>query len=278
MRVETGTGTTAGAPGAPNTDFSAFVKPSTFPWAQTQRVVDAVARLEIERSRVARAVELNQPVAARLIGRGPAEINGALAEAAGSWRMLESICRTGSVEQLRVSLPNNAYFMERGMRMISIWNRSGLDADARLMLSGEDPSVYYFAFAPLQMKIIDGVSVLLEGPVVQGQRTVMDVRDTACLTAARAYWDAVVDTMYPCEAETAVLTELTPRQRRIVTLMLTSSTDEEIADKLGLSVRTVRSDIATVLDLLDAPTRFVAGVRLRERLSIAGPHAGAPPA
>lgn len=49
MRVETGTGTTTPAPGAPNTDFSAFVKPSTFPWAQTQRVVDAVARLEIAR-------------------------------------------------------------------------------------------------------------------------------------------------------------------------------------------------------------------------------------
>lgn len=274
MSAGTRTETPAGVPEAPNTDFSAFATPDVFPWQQTRRVVEAVARLQIEQTRVVRAVELNQPVAAHVIGRGLTGINEALARAAGSWRTLESVSRIGAVEQLRVSLPNNAYFMEHGLRMVSIWNRSGLDLDARLVLAGEDPSVYYFAYAPLQMKIVDGAGVLLDGPVLHGERTVIDVRDAACLAAARAYWDAVVGTMYPCGAETAALTELTPRRRRIVSLMLTSSTDEQIADKLHLSVRTVRSDIAAVLDLLDAPTRFVAGVRLRERLGTAGPRPG----
>lgn len=228
-----------------------------------------MARLHIERSRVANSLERNQRVAARIFGRGPQAINRTMARDAESWRTLRSVRHSGTVRQLMTSLPNNAYLVESGLRMTSVWNYSGLEPEARLMLSGEDPSVYFFGFAPLQMKIIDGTRALLDGPCLRGDPTVIEVHDDACLKAARVYWDAVVGTMYPCEAETAALVDLSLRQRRIVTLMLTSSSDAQIAQKIGVSVRTVRADIAAVLDLLDAPTRFVAGLRLRERLGMA---------
>lgn len=253
----------------PNIDFSAYSDAGNLSWQRNRRVFEALTHLQIERTRVADHVERGQRVAARVIGRGTEEINRSLALTAGTWRTLESVRHSGTVGQLATSLPNNTYFMEHGLRMTSVWNYSGLDPEARLMLSGEDPSVYFFGFAPVQMKIIDGTSVLLDGPTLRGRATVIEVRDAACLRAARAYWDAVVGTMYPCDAETAALVDLSLRQRRIVTLMLTSSSDEQIARKLGVSVRTVRADIAAVLDLLDAPTRFVAGLRLRERLGMA---------
>lgn len=261
----------AGTRTFPNLDFSAYPNAGSLSWQKNRRVFEAMARLQIERSRVANGVECQQRVAARVFGRGTRGINENMAQAAGSWRTLESIRHSGTVRQLTTSLPNNAYFVEHGLRMTSVWNYSGLDPDARLILSGEDPSVYFFGFAPLQMKIIDGNRVLLDGPIIRGDATVIEVRDDACLAAARGYWDAVVTTMYPCEAETAALADLSLRQRRIVTLMLTSSSDDEIARKLGVSVRTVRADIAAVLDLLDAPTRFVAGLRLRERLGVTAP-------
>ena len=249
-------------------DFSAYTATGTLSWQRTQRVFEAMAHLQEQRARVVQALGCRQRVAARIVGRGPEGINHALTRAAVGWRTLESIRHSGTVGQLRTSLPNNAILIDAGLRMTSVWNHSGLDPDARLVLSGEDPSVYLFGFAPLQMKIVDGTSVLLDGPTVCGSPTVVEVRDAACLTAARAYWDAVLDTTYPCDSETESLAELTVRQRRIVTLMLTSSTDEEIAHRLDVSVRTVRADIATVLELLDAPTRFAAGVRLRERLGM----------
>ncbi|MCP2265496.1 sigma factor-like helix-turn-helix DNA-binding protein [Promicromonospora thailandica] len=271
MKVRTvASGSGAGASGSalPNADFSAYADGGGLTWQSRQRVFEAMARLQIERSRVATALQQHRRVPARILGRGSLDINRTMAEAARSWRTLESVRHVGTVDQLMTSLPNNDYFMERGLRMVSLWSHSGLDPEARLLLSGEDPSVYFFAFAPMQMKIVDGTSVLLDGPCLRGEASVMDVRDPACLAAARAYWDAVAATRYPCDAETAALVELSPRQRRIVTLMLTSSSDEQIAARLGVSVRTVRADIAAVLDLLDAPTRFVAGLRLRERLGV----------
>jgi DNA-binding CsgD family transcriptional regulator len=271
LRTGATTRSDAGTQTFPNIDFSAFGDGGNLSWQRNQRVFEALAELQIERARVASCVERRQPVAARIFGRGAEGINRALVSVAGSWRTLESVRHAGTVEQLATSLPNNAYFVECGLRMTSVWNYSGLDPEARLVLSGEDPTLYFFGFGPLQMKIIDRTSVLLDGPTIGGRCTVMEVRDAACLRAARAYWDAVVGTMYPCDAETAALVDLTLRQRRIVTLMLTSSSDEQIAHKLGVSVRTVRGDIAAVLDLLDAPTRFVAGLRLRERLGMAAP-------
>lgn len=230
--------------------------------------MDAVARLQVERSRVVSAMERGQRVAARLLGRGAQRLNVAMAQAARSWRHLESIRITGTVEQLSVSLPNNAHLLAAGLRMTSVWHHPGLEPDVRLKLAGEDPSVYFFGYAPVQMKVVDGRSVLLEGPLVRGERTVIDVEDRACLAAARGYWDAVVSRVHPCDAETAALVDLTVRQRRVIALMLTSTSDDEISRKLGVSVRTVRTEIATALSMLDAPNRFAAGVRLRERLGV----------
>ncbi|MBC9717587.1 response regulator transcription factor [Streptomyces sp. TRM66268-LWL] len=251
----------------PEQDFSAFADPGRFSGPQRLRVTEAMTRLEAERLRVVRAMERGQPVAARVLGRGGEEINRNLSREVPAWRTLDSINANGSVEQLAVSLPNNTFAMNAGLRMTSVWHRDALSPEVRLVLSGEDPEVYFFGYGPLQMKIVDRVEVLLAGPVVRNRTTVIVVRDAACVAAARHYWDAVRATAYPCAAEEPPADGLTERQRRVVALLLTCSSDEQIARRLGLSVRTVRTEVAVILDLLDAPTRFVAGVRLRERLS-----------
>ncbi|MET8471743.1 helix-turn-helix transcriptional regulator [Streptomyces sp. NPDC006422] len=251
----------------PERDFSVFDDSVRFSGPGRLRVTEAMTRLEAERLRVARALERGQPVAARVLGRGGQEINRNLARELPSWRTLDSVKPSGSVERLAVSLPNNAFAMDAGLRMVSVWHRDALSPDVRLVLSGEDPQVYFFGYGPLEMKIVDGVEVLLEGPTVRNRSTVIAVRDAACMAAARRYWDAVRATAYPCAAEEPPADGLTERQRRVVALLLICSSDEQIARRLELSVRTVRTEVAAILDLLDAPTRFVAGFRLRERLS-----------
>ncbi|GAA1867940.1 helix-turn-helix transcriptional regulator [Myceligenerans crystallogenes] len=254
-------------PTLPNQDFSAYESWARFSAAARVRVHDAMARMQAERIRVCRAMESGQQVSARVLGRGSQEINRNMAAEALNWRDLESIRSSGTIEQLAVSLPNNAVLVEAGLRMTSVWHYHGLDPDVRLALTAEDPASYFFGYAPVQMKIAGGDEVLLDGPIIRGEHTVIAVRDAACVRAARGYWDAVRATIYPCAEEDLPFDELTERQRRVVALMLTCSSDEQIARRLGTSVRTVRTEVATVLALLDAPTRFVAGVRLRERMS-----------
>ena len=53
-------------------------------------------------------------------------------------------------------------------------------------------------------------------------------------------------------------------------MMATGAGDEAIATSLGVSVRTIRSDVASVLDALGVKTRFAAGVRLQSLLGPAG--------
>lgn len=245
-------------------DLSVF-QADRFAPADKQRVHDAAARLRIERGRVADAIAGGAPVEARVMGRGGRDINRWMLSESHRWRHLLSARPSGKIEQVRVSLPNNDAVMAGGLSMISLWDYEACDIETRLLLAAQDPRTYYFAFVPAALKIVDHREVLLDGPVVREQNTVMRVWDAECMRAAEEYWRAVMATAYPCAAEKAAVSNLSPRQQRIVGLMMLPLTDEQIATRIGVSVRTVRYDIAAILDGLEAPNRFVAGLRLREQ-------------
>jgi DNA-binding NarL/FixJ family response regulator len=107
----------------------------------------------------------------------------------------------------------------------------------------------------------------------------MRVRDPAVMEGAWRYWHAVVGSSYRANGLTRPAPadgtddkpggtlepagpELSSRQWRIVTLLATDTRDDAIAETLGVSVRTVRADIADLLDQLGVRTRFAAGLRL----------------
>jgi DNA-binding CsgD family transcriptional regulator len=54
---------------------------------------------------------------------------------------------------------------------------------------------------------------------------------------------------------------LSTRQREIGELLSAGHTDESVARRLGVSVRTVRAEVAALRDVLGAVSRFQAGVR-----------------
>jgi DNA-binding CsgD family transcriptional regulator/tetratricopeptide (TPR) repeat protein len=58
---------------------------------------------------------------------------------------------------------------------------------------------------------------------------------------------------------------LTPRQREVLTLLATGSSNAEIGKQLGLSEKTVEHHVGAVLAALDAPSRFRAAQIARER-------------
>ncbi|MEV0840324.1 LuxR C-terminal-related transcriptional regulator [Actinocatenispora sera] len=58
---------------------------------------------------------------------------------------------------------------------------------------------------------------------------------------------------------------LTPYQRHVLTLLAASLKDEEIAARTHVSIRTVRRNVAAILDRLGVTTRFAAGVQAAKR-------------
>lgn len=65
--------------------------------------------------------------------------------------------------------------------------------------------------------------------------------------------------------------DLTPRQRVVVELIAEGLRNREIAERLGISLHTVRRHVEALLQRLGVQTRAAAAVLLREQLGLAGP-------
>jgi DNA-binding NarL/FixJ family response regulator len=93
-----------------------------------------------------------------------------------------------------------------------------------------------------------GVRWLLAGPAL-----------TAVLDLAEQLWEHGTEV----RASAAVLPDPSPLPRNAVVLRLLADglTDDAVARRIGVSVRTVRNDVASVMVSLGARSRFQAGVR-----------------
>jgi DNA-binding CsgD family transcriptional regulator len=159
--------------------------------------------------------------------------------------------------------------------MTSYFDPSGGADQVTDFIIAADDMPYYLACGALQVKLLDGERVVVEGPIVDGRRSLMLLRGAEVVNATRQYLKAVRDTaVHACEFRDHTV-ELTARQHVIAQQLEAGDTDDEIASRLGVSVRTVRYEVARLLEVLDVGTRFAAGVRyarvkaLRDR-SVAG--------
>lgn len=229
-----------------------------------QAALDAAAHLQVRRSEAAALAARGALTEGELVGVGMSAVQEWLTTESEGWRELLSVRPSASAAQLRASLPTNRRRLREGVRMVSTFDYHGLDTDARLLLANEPVGDYLFVRAPVQMKIVDRRLVLLDGPVIEGAPSLMAIHAGPCLQAAWHYWDAVVASAVPAEdVGGAGLGALTPRQRQVVALLASDLGDDAIAASLGLSVRTVRADIAAILTFLGVKSRFAAGVRVQ---------------
>lgn len=147
--------------------------------------------------------------------------------------------------------------------MTSLFDVSGVSEEMTEFLINSTDMPYYFAYGPLVLKVFDRKSVMLEGPSGVGVRSVMIVSRPDFTAAAMRYVRTVRKYATPCRdfAVPASTNSLTPRQHAIARLLSDDHHDEAIAALLGLSVRTVRLEVARLLQELGASTRFSAGLR-----------------
>ena len=207
----------------------------------------------------------------RVLAHGP-RLNESLVQQSVGWRHLLSVRVVTTAADLRFSLPANRRGLADGLRMTSLFDRAGTTPGAAAMLAGEPPGVYYFTRAPLQMKVVDRREVLLEGPLVDGELCVLAVSDKITLHLAMQYWRALREVAVPGWNDPAGTAGLTPRQRRVADLLRADLTDGAIAETLGVSVRTVRYEVAHILEAVGVRSRFAAGASLAQLASADLPH------
>ena len=228
-----------------------------------QAVQDAGARLQVCRGEVAALVAAGSTGEAEIVGVGLRAANDWMAHESAQWREYHSTRTAGVVSQLRYSLPLNRLRVRGGARITTIYEASGLDANARVLVANEKLGTYRLGHVPMRLTVVDHRFVLLDGPVVDGRMTLMKVTSPVMLDLAQRYWDAVQAAVVPLSPGFAGPEALTPRQRQVVALLGSDLNDEAIAEALDVSVRTVRADVAAVLAALGVRSRFAAGARLQ---------------
>lgn len=240
------------------------------PWPRTRfspsvrtAVADAGMALWAMRSRLCQ--ELADGTARDChIGAVGDDVNPWLTEWSPTWQHLLSVRPTAIPEQLRLSLPHNRAMVRAGLEMVSVFDYERLDDECRQMIVDEPLGDYLFACCDTQIKVIDREVVLLEGPIIDGDMSVLVARSSKVLELTMRYWNAVLASAFDCAQEGATDPDLSLRQQRIIRLMRSGMTDEAMARSLEVSVRTVRSDVAQILEALEVRSRFSAGWRLAQ--------------
>ena len=106
---------------------------------------------------------------------------------------------------------------------------------------------------PVRALTIDqSIGMVFEGPTHRMMYTPSAVRSLCRFT--ELLWDRAIP------APESVASLPTPRAERILRLLADGLTDEAVARKIGVSVRTVRNDIASSMSEMSAQSRFQAGV------------------
>ncbi|XVQ08667.1 DNA-binding response regulator [Spirillospora sp. CA-255316] len=118
---------------------------------------------------------------------------------------------------------------------------------------------------PQETIIIDRRVAVLAGPPVQGQRTYTVVRSPEVVKSVRSlYWATWDSSIALAEFRRGRPPALSEQSREILRLLGEGFKDETAARRLGLSLRTYRRRVAEILTLLDADSRFQAGLRAHE--------------
>ncbi len=129
---------------------------------------------------------------------------------------------------------------------------------------------------PARMIIVDDHFALV-GLVPAGDSGALLIRSSVLIAALTQYYDQIWATatpvvlpgVGPVSRSRQAAKNLGRTEREVLTLLVHGLKDEAIARHLSLSVRTVRRHIATVMDFVDAPTRFAAGAAA-QRLGLLG--------
>lgn len=241
-----------------------------------QEMLDAAAAFQLHRRALLEAWLEGRAHGVRVLAHGP-NFNKQLKIESGRWRHLLSVRPTGRTEELKRSLPHNRALVSGGLQMCSVFDGTALGPTARAMLANEPVGDYRLSHCPVQIKVVDGSEVYLQGPSEANGVTVLAARRRDTMEVALQYWKAVLALAVPAQPVDVTPTPFSPRQHQVIALLVDGSTDAQIASVLGISLRTVRSETATIMGRLGVRSRFAAGHVLGALIHMDAPRTGPAP-
>ncbi|MQS07662.1 helix-turn-helix transcriptional regulator [Streptomyces alkaliphilus] len=205
---------------------------------------------------------------------GLENVRAVLADLArGCRRSLDSMQsgRRVSEEAIRASLPLDLAQLERGATIRTLLPRSARADRAAVQYATRireaGAQVRCAGVLPSRMLIYDGTGAVLPIDVDDTARGAVVVRDQALMAFLRRlfdhFWEHSEDFLDPGGAPG----DAAPRgpARDVLLLLATGRTNEEIAERLGTSPRTVVRTVTELMERLGADSRFQAGVLAAER-------------
>jgi len=121
---------------------------------------------------------------------------------------------------------------------------------------------------PTDALVIDGATVVLPVDRTAAGRSLGTAvfRLSSVVTTTMELFERVWSGAVPMTAsDLPEAAELSMRERELLSLLSSGSTDESAAARLGISVRTVRRTVADIMHRLGARSRFQAGVKAADR-------------
>ncbi|MDQ0992044.1 helix-turn-helix transcriptional regulator [Streptomyces sp. V3I7] len=255
------------------------------------------ARIADERRREDRLVEMFEPLM-RLDGRRPtATETPTLRLLSSTERINRAITEAMAEEEVLSIQPHISHISER----IEIGRSVAFDRDQALLDRGghirtlyqhtlrHQPATYAYCqrlHGDNQARSLDELTdrlIVVDRtvafiPADDDGRTALEVRHPALIKYFAKTFDRLwrlATPMYPDAVEPPSLNGVTPRQHAIASLLIEGRTDADIAERLGLNIRTARVHIAKLAATLGSESRAQLGYLIaRSGILDQGPGAG----
>ncbi|GLW54566.1 helix-turn-helix transcriptional regulator [Kitasatospora phosalacinea] len=201
---------------------------------------------------------------------GPAAIRERLAELAGSAQREVATFAPGGAhteDDLRASRQPNAALLARGVRMRTVYLDSARDhrptLDHVTWLGRHGGQVRTVPELPVRMILFDRQRAVLPVDTEDARAGAVVLHGAGTVAALCALFESVWEGAAPLDdaSRHQCADGLPPQELAVLELLARGHTDETIARRLGVSPRTARRLAATLMDRLDARSRFEAGVR-----------------
>ncbi|MGW1179446.1 helix-turn-helix transcriptional regulator [Kitasatospora sp. NPDC002543] len=176
-----------------------------------------------------------------------------------------------SAAGLAASRPLDEDALRRGVSLRTIYQDSIRHAPETLdyahWVVGLGGRVRTAPVLPPRMLVFDRSTAVVPIDPENTRAGALCTREPAIVASLVALFEHAWETAAPIveEQDGAAASALTAGERELLRLLSTGLTDDAAAKRLGVSVRTVRRQMAAVMERLDAASRFEAGLKTARR-------------
>ncbi|MFI9319657.1 helix-turn-helix domain-containing protein [Kitasatospora aureofaciens] len=174
-----------------------------------------------------------------------------------------------SQASLDASRPLDEDAMRRGISLLTLYQNSVRNDAATFgyarWMTGLGGQVRTAPVLPPRLLVFDRKVAVVPIDPANTRRGALCTREPAIVANLVALFEQAWETAVPLGADTPSGSEaepgLSPVEKELLKLLATGLTDETAAKRLGVSLRTVRRQMAALMERLDASSRFEAGLK-----------------